>query len=431
MIRLYLKPKTKFFQLFTLIFLAFWTEVAVLNVANAQSNDSAADAASNVAAAPIDIEINDIRLTATSERGRLIVDLSAPTQFSFVSLSDPIAIAVDVRATSLSSTPELQFPEDSIFSAALVEQVEGDRVRTLIELKVPAQVQQAYVLKAIDNQPARLVVDFVVDTEANFQARVQAARESVAVAATDAPLVDNSTSPGTTLSELELRPLILIDPGHGGVDAGAVMENGVLEKTLTLAFAKTLQEILIETGQFDVSLTREADVFLRLDERVEIARLNKASLFISIHADAFEDEAVRGASIYTRDEQATDVLDKVLAEQENMSDVLAGATAVVPDTAAVDLLVDLMRREMRRQAYLAASAIMNQVKPSIPVRPFPLRRANFFVLQAPDVPSVLLELGFVSNNQDARNLSSPEWRRRVAEAVARGIAQYFDDGGGT
>ncbi|MCB9993921.1 MAG: N-acetylmuramoyl-L-alanine amidase [Hyphomicrobiaceae bacterium] len=396
------------------------------------AQESAANAASDLAAADVgNLTINAVRLTASHERARLIVDLSAPTQFAFVSLLDPIAIAIDVRAGVLSATDPMEVPEIGPIAEASIAQVGPDRVRTLLILRQPMQVQQAYVLKAIDGQPARLVVDMVPQSEADFVTKAEADKSSSAGDNGEPQLADNSNAPGTTESELGHRPLILIDPGHGGVDSGAVMGNGIFEKTITLAFAKKLQEILIASGRFDVALTRDDDRFVRLDQRVDIARENKASLFLSIHADAFEDPAIRGASIYTRDEQATDVLDKVLADGENHSAVLAGAVAEAPDAAAVDILVDLMRREMRRQAFLAARAVLDQLQASVPVRRFPLRRANFFVLQAPDVPSVLLELGFVSNDADARNLSSPEWRDRTAEAVARGIAQYFDDGGGT
>jgi N-acetylmuramoyl-L-alanine amidase len=209
------------------------------------------------------------------------------------------------------------------------------------------------------------------------------------------------------------------------VDNGAQTPNGIQEKTITLAFAKRLQEILIASGQFDVALSRDDDSFMRLEQRVQLARTNKADLFISLHADIFEDTSIRGASVYTRDEQASDVLDKVLAEQENRADLLAGFEVPVAETAVVNILVDLMRREMRRQSYIAAQAIIDQLKPSVRIRRYPLRRADFFVLQSPDVPSILLELGFLSNTGDARNLTSPDWRDRVAEAVARGIALYF------
>ncbi len=366
-----------------------------------------------------------VRVSSTPERARVIVDLEKGTAFSFVSLADPMAIAIDVRAKNLLEPQDGTPPDTGVIESFSVRQVDAERVRTLLLLKAPMQVQQAYVLDPFDDQPARLVVDLIADSADRFAAR---ADEDLVTSRQLSPLNTSgqgSNPPGTTLQQAQSRPLILIDPGHGGVDNGAQTQNGIQEKTITLAFAKRLQDILIASGQFDVALSRNDDSFMRLEQRVQLARTNKADLFISLHADIFEDTSIRVASVYTRDEQATDVLDKVLAEQENRADLLAGFDVPVAEAAVVNILVDLMRREMRRQSYVAARAIIDQLKPSIRVRRYPMRRADFFVLQSPDVPSILLELGFLSNTGDARNLSSPDWRDRVAEAVARGIALYF------
>lgn len=222
------------------------------------------------------------------------------------------------------------------------------------------------------------------------------------------------------------RPLVVIDPGHGGIDNGASTPNGVHEKDIVLAFALKLQALLVESGRFDVALTREDDSFLRLEERVALARENKADLLISLHADTFQQSDIRGASIYTRDEQATDVLDKVLADSENKVDIIAGFAVPEMQPQVVDILVDLMRRDTRKQSYVAAQAMIRQLEPSVQLRKFPVRQADFFVLQAPEVPSILVELGFLSNAEDIANLQETGWRDRVVEALARGIATYFD-----
>ena len=222
------------------------------------------------------------------------------------------------------------------------------------------------------------------------------------------------------------RPLVVIDPGHGGIDSGAETAGGIREKDIVLAFALRLQELLVASGRFDVALTREDDTFLRLEERVALARTNKADMFISIHADSFQQPEIRGASVYTRDENATDVLDKVLADSENKTDIIAGFAMPQMAPEVVDILLDLMRREMRHQSYTLAQAIVHQLEPSVELRRFPVRQADFFVLQAPDVPSVLLELGFLSNADDMANLLRGEWQDRTADALARGISTYFD-----
>ncbi|HEY8577013.1 MAG TPA: N-acetylmuramoyl-L-alanine amidase [Devosia sp.] len=370
--------------------------------------------------------VMDVRVSATPDRARLIVDLAARTEFALVSLSEPDRIAIDVRAATFSVPEPTGTPagEGNMISAYAVEQAAPDRVRTILTLGSPAQVQQAYVLDAFEGQPARLVVDIIPATAEEFAANVT--RDASASSTVAPPVAAASTPAGGSELPIATRPLVVIDPGHGGIDSGAETASGIKEKDVVLAFALRLQELLVESGRFDVALTREDDTFLRLEERVALARTNKADLFLSIHADSFQQPDIRGASVYTRDENATDVLDKVLADNENKTDVIAGFAMPQMAPEVVDILLDLMRREMRHQSFTAAQAIVHQLEPSVELRRFPVRQADFFVLQAPDVPSVLLELGFLSNADDMANLMKGEWQDRTAEALARGISTYFD-----
>ncbi|WIY54288.1 N-acetylmuramoyl-L-alanine amidase [Devosia sp. YIM 151766] len=363
----------------------------------------------------------DARITVAPDRARLVIDLAARTEFSFVSLDEPDRLAVDLRAGTF-SVPEAEGnpAEAELVSSYAIEQAAADRVRTTLTLSAPAQVQQAYVLDPFDGQPARLVVDIIPATAEEFAANVERDR----AASAGAPAV--STPAGGSELPIATKPLVVIDPGHGGIDSGAETAEGVREKDIVLAFSLRLQELLVESGRFDVALTRQTDTYLRLEERVALARANKADLFISIHADSFQQPEIRGASVYTRDENATDVLDKVLADTENRSDVIAGFTMPPMAPEVVDILLDLMRREMRVQSFMAAQSIVHQLEPSVALRRFPVRQADFFVLQAPDVPSVLVELGFLSNASDIANLMQSDWRDRTAEAIARGISTYFD-----
>jgi len=370
-------------------------------------------------------EVIDARVSTTPQRARLILDLSGPTEFAIASLDAPNRIAIDVRAEGIRFAVPADVAGSGVVSSYTIEMAETGRARTLLTLAEPAQVQQAYVLDAVADQPARLVVDLILDTPEGFAARVAndlaAAVANQGVAPQTAP-----TDPGTHAAIAETRPLVVIDPGHGGIDNGASAPNGTHEKDITLAFALQLQDVLVKSGRFDVALTREDDSFLRLEQRVALARENKADLFISLHADSFQQKEIRGASVYTRDENATDVLDKVLAENENKTDIIAGFAMPEMTPAVVDILVDLMRRQMRRQSFVAAQSIIHQLEPSVTLRRFPVRQADFFVLQAPDVPSILVELGFLSNGNDIANLQKSDWRDRVVDALARGIADYFD-----
>lgn len=393
--------------------------LSLLSAGSAAQETAAAAAA--MAGLP---NVMGVRVTATPDRARLVIDLADKTEFSLVSLSGPDRLAIDVRAATFTvPEPVVDVTEAGVISRYEVQQAGPDRVRTILTLSAPAQVQQAYVLAPFEDQPARLIVDIIAATPAEFAANVS--RDAVA-SATPAPVADSSTPAGGSELPIATRPLVVIDPGHGGIDSGAEAPGGIKEKDIVLAFALKLQQLLVEAGRFDVALTREDDTYLRLEERVALARANKADIFISIHADSFQQPEIRGASVYTRDENATDVLDKVLADKENRTDVIAGFAMPQMAPEVVDILLDLMRREMRHQSYSLAQSIVHQLEASVELRRFPVRQADFFVLQAPDVPSVLVELGFLSNTDDMANLLQGEWQGRTAEALARGISSYFD-----
>jgi N-acetylmuramoyl-L-alanine amidase len=371
----------------------------------------------------------DSRVTATQDRARLVLDLTTPTEFAVHTAVDPMSVVVELRGQTGGAGDANQPAGDGLITSYAVESPGADRVRVTLSLSGPAQVQQSYILDAFEDQPARLVIDLVPDTAENFAANARGDDTDDAEAQpAPAPtaLDGRQTAPGeTTTATGEVRPLVVIDPGHGGVDGGARATNGLEEKNIVLAFALKLQSLLVETGRFDVALTRDTDAFLTLSERVALARQNQADLFISLHADSFDQADVRGASIYTRGDLASSDLDRVLAENENRTDLVAGFSPP-EDAGAVDVLIDLLSRETRRQSYLAGHALIEQLEPSVQLRRFPLRQADFFVLNSPDIPSVLIELGFLSNSDDTENLTTDAWLDRVAAALARGVAVYFD-----
>lgn len=401
------------------------------------------------------------RVSTTPERARLIVDLSATTEFAVATIAEPDRIAVDVRADSVPTVATQAVAGQGIVASFTSVVAAEDRVRIELMLAAPAMVQQAYVLDAVGDQPARLVVDLVTTTREDFAARAAAdLANSINRAVPDAvgepsqpsssapapsseapptpepsaepssgapPSAPASTEPvAAPVAPTGSRPLVVLDPGHGGIDNGASSPKGIHEKDITLAFALQLRDLLVSTGMFDVALTRDDDTYLSLNDRVEAARQNKADLLISLHADTFQEPDIRGASIYTRDERAADILDKVLSEGESRADIVAGyvdPTATQP--AVVDILVDLMRRQVRQQAYLAAADIVKAMEPSVTLRRFPVRQGDYFVLQAPEIPSMLIELGFMSNAADIQNLESQEWRDKVVGAIAKGVEGYF------
>ena len=223
-------------------------------------------------------------------------------------------------------------------------------------------------------------------------------------------------------------PVVVIDPGHGGIDTGAVVSRDLVEKNLTLLFAEKLAQHLNERGNVEAILTRTDDVFMSLADRVKVARVNEAALFVSVHADIVPQDYVRGATVYTVSDEASDSMAADMAARENRSDILAGlAIEDQPDEVA-DILFDLARRETKNLSIRFAKTLISDIKPQLTLNKSPWRRAAFLVLKAPDVPSVLFELGYISNEQDQELLKSEEWRASTTSAMADAIERFLVPG---
>lgn len=221
------------------------------------------------------------------------------------------------------------------------------------------------------------------------------------------------------------RPLVVIDPGHGGHDPGA-SAHGMQEKRVVLGLALALRDRLLEQGGIRVALTRDDDRYLALQERVEIARSLGADLFLSIHADsAGEQSGVQGATVYTLSERASDEAAARFAARENNADRLNGISLSGQSDAVSSILVDLSQRRSREDAAEFARLIAREGEGVLVFHPEPRRSAALAVLRAPDVPSVLFEAGFVTNQEDAIRLVSPEGRAGFAEVTERAIRIYF------
>lgn len=378
-----------------------------------------------------ELQILDARIASAPERSRIVFDLSAETGYSTFPIDQPDRLVIEFSVDKVADTAPANVEGTGLLSKMSLGMIDDGLARAVIFLNQPVQVADINLVKAEGDQPARLVIELAPGTREIFDAAVDAikAQSQQSEAQSQQPTVDIIPAPNLeteSAAPIAVRPLIIIDPGHGGIDMGATGSSGEYEKLIVLQIAKRLQAELVALNRFDVALTRDGDSFLTLNERVQLARDNQANLFVSLHADTFDQPEIRGAGVYTRDENATDVLDKVLAENENQSDLVAGFNPPAQDNGVVGILVDLMRRETRRQSYVVAQQLVRQMGGRLTMRQQPLRQADFFVLQAPEVPSVLIELGFLSNESDLRNLTQAEWQQRAAQSIAQGIAKYFD-----
>jgi N-acetylmuramoyl-L-alanine amidase len=219
----------------------------------------------------------------------------------------------------------------------------------------------------------------------------------------------------------------VLDPGHGGIDTGTKSATGELEKTIVLEFCLMLRDRIEKTGKYRVAMTRADDTFVPLRDRAALARARQASLFISVHADALrrgEGEA-QGATVYTLSERPSDARAARLAEAENQADVIAGLDLSAEPKDVAGILIDLARRETKTLSVQFGQDLIATMKPSVRLHQSPLKSASFVVLKAPDVPSVLVELGFVTTKSDLQSLISLAWRERTADAMVRAIDAFF------
>ena len=246
-----------------------------------------------------------------------------------------------------------------------------------------------------------------------------------------APDLPGWAVPGRAL-KAEKRPrqrgeaplVVVLDPGHGGIDPGAEV-GAVAEKDLMLSFARELQEVLLRAGGFEVALTREDDSFVSLERRVALAHRMQADVFLSLHADALSEGRAHGATVYTLSESASDEASAALAERHNRADMLAGVDLRGKDDVVADVLMDLARLETQPRAERLADAIRAGIATQgLPLHSRPLRQAGFSVLKAPDIPSILLELGFMSSPRDLKHLTDPQWRAKMAWAVHDALAAW-------
>lgn len=238
-------------------------------------------------------------------------------------------------------------------------------------------------------------------------------------AASQRPLSPSARPAGRTL------PLVMLDPGHGGKDPGAIGVSGTYEKHVALAAAQELKHLLESSGRYRVELTRTRDVFIPLDDRVARAQTRGAALFVSMHADALSDHSVRGASVYTLGHTASDAQTAALARRENSADRFIGRNwrGAPPEVARI--LASLVRQETRAGSVRIARTLVGSLDRDLPMLPNPVRHAGFEVLKAADIPSVLVEMGFMSNPRDEAALRRTEHRRMVAEAMRRAVDGYF------
>jgi N-acetylmuramoyl-L-alanine amidase len=363
---------------------------------------------------------SDARLGGDASRTRLVFDLSRTIEVAAFTLADPYRVVIDLPQVTFQLPARTGEQGRGLIKAFRYGLVMQGGSRIVVDTTGPVRVDKAFVLESVDNQPARLVLDLVATDRASFMRHLALETKPRRAPETKPAEVAKRPNDG--------RPLIVIDPGHGGPDTGTIAASGEMEKTIVLDFAQMLSDKLEKGGKYRVAMTRDDDRFVPLGERVRMARTQGAALFVSIHADALasrHEADVRGATVYTVSDSASDDEAARLAEQENKADAIAGVDLSAEPEEVADILIDLTQRETKNFSAHFARAVVGELKSAARLHKHPLKSAGFKVLKAPDVPSVLIELGYVSNKQDLKLMTSDTWRARTSDALAQAVNTYF------
>jgi N-acetylmuramoyl-L-alanine amidase len=360
----------------------------------------------------------DVHLSGNDKQTRLAIDLSRKIDMRAFTLADPYRVVIEIPQVKFELAADTGEQGRGIIKAFRYGLVRSGGSRIVVDLTGPVRVTKAVVLDSAGGKPAQMVLDVAAVDRETFM-RAAAIDNHLPRARLPRPSRDDSAG--------DSRPVVVIDPGHGGIDPGTRAPSGELEKDLTLDFAAVLRAKLEATGKYRVMMTRSDDRFIELSERVQLARQQRAQLLISIHCDALArgEGAAQGATVYTVSDQASDAEAQRLADAENRADAIAGVDLDEEPNEIADILIELAQRETKTfSAYFARDAV-KEMSAAARMHKHPQRSAGFRVLKAPDVPSVLIELGYVSNPRDLKQLVSDTWRARTGDALVRAVQTYF------
>ena len=432
--------------IFGVVLLGFWMGLGLL--ATLGLNPGTASAA------PVPV-VTDIRVGQIEGATRLVLDIDRSIKFKVFLLSSPDRVVIDLPAVGW-RLPQRPLPSNiGLLGKLRYGLFKPGITRIVIEVRKPVKISDVLLHSPVAKHSYRAVLDLngvsrktfarlvkqpalVVSGVSIANKKSRQPRYGMLVPPNKTPQQNKTQKNSNKLAHspfmLPLRKpkpskrrkrIIVFDPGHGGADPGAVSLKGIYEKHITLAAAREFKTQLEKTGRYKVLLTRTRDTFIKLRERVEFARDAKAELFISLHADKIRNSKIRGLSVHTLSEKASDREAAELAVRENKVDLIVGVNLSKESKDVTNILIDLAQRETMNQSARFATLLVSELKRETKLLRNTHRFAGFAVLKAPDVPSVLLEMGFLSNRYDERNLRRKSYRAKLAKSVVRAVGRYF------
>ncbi|MBI1211612.1 MAG: AMIN domain-containing protein [Alphaproteobacteria bacterium] len=367
------------------------------------------------------IAVTDARIGQNGNHTRFVLNLSEKVDFEVFTLADPYRIVIDLPEVAWRLTGDGQAAAGGAIRGYRYGLFRPGRSRMVIDLSGPMAIANKFLLPPEGERRYRLVLDLAPVNRSKYLATAGWPKDEQSQPESEPDVaIDDGSRPANA------RRVVVIDPGHGGVDPGTTGYSGTYEKDVVLALGKQLRDALVRTGRYDVVMTRDTDIFLSLRARVAVARRAGADLFISLHADSSPNSSsVRGASVYTLSERASDREADALARAENQSDIIAGVDLTNEPDIVTSILIDLAQRETKNNSARFAQILLPELGRSGRIVARTHRFAGFVVLKAPDVPSVLIETGYLSNKQDEAALNNNRWRSEMAKGIARGVDRYF------
>lgn len=372
-----------------------------------------------------------LRLREEEERARVVIELSDPVDYQIFTLTDPNRIVVDMPEVLWGGAENALPIGNGIVRSYRYGLFREGNSRFVIDLNSPVAVSSPQILPPENGFGFRLLLDLYPTSTEAFEADAgwpHAFRGEARFGQAPAGLERSQNLAGADSAAIGTteKRVIVVDAGHGGIDPGTHGASGLQEKDVVLAVAKELRDKLESTGRYIVHLTRESDFFIPLRGRVEIARAADADLFLSLHVDSHDHPDIRGASVYTLSEDASDREAARLADKENMSDVIAGIDLADENNPVASILIDLAQRDTMNRSVRFAETVLTNLSQSTYIRPTtPRRSAGFAVLKAPDVPAVLIELGYITNQIDESEMASDAWRSQIAASITSAVDRHF------
>ncbi len=367
--------------------------------------------------------VTDVRVGVHPDKTRFVLELTEEPAYRAFTLPDPFRVVIDLPALQWSLGSKRTVDGGGLVQAVRYGLFAPGTSRVVLDVGQPVDFQKVFTLPPSNGYGHRLVIDLKPISREAYFARAR----TPLVSSLPLPRAQQAAVPlAPPKPQGDTRPVIVIDAGHGGVDPGAIGQTGIYEKDLVLSYAEELKHQIEATGRYRVHMTRDSDVFVRLRDRVRYAQESDAALFVSLHANTHRKHELRGAAIYTLSENASDAEAAALAAKENKADAIAGIDLSDQPEVVSKILIDLAQRETMNQSKSFANLLVTHLRAVGPVLRNTHRSAGFAVLKSPTVPSVLVEVGYLSNKTEEKQLRSQGHRHEICGAIVQAIDSYFE-----